>query len=106
MTYVLLATTGLLSLAMIPRLMVAFEQDRKWWAPVMLTMIVSHCVIYIQLGIDAFTWNEKLRKWQTEYQFQKQYATDMETSETAIRNKLSDYLINAKPEPTDEMLQA
>jgi hypothetical protein len=30
----------------------------------------------------------------------------METSETAIRNKLSDYLINAKPEPTDEMLQA
>lgn len=30
----------------------------------------------------------------------------METSETALRTKLSDYLINAKPEPTDEMLKA
>ena len=92
-TYVLLASTALLSMMMVPRFFAAMSEDRKWWAPVLLEIIVAHAAIYLQFAIDAVTWNEKLRKWQTELEFQKRYATDLETSETALREKLSSFLI-------------
>ena len=48
---------------MVPKYTDAMKEKRQWWAPVVLEIIIAHIVIYIQLVIDAVTWNEKLRKW-------------------------------------------
>ena len=105
-TYTLLGATGILSLLMLPSFTAGMTADRKWWAPVVLEMIVAHCAVYIQLAIDACTWTEKLRKWQIELQFSQQYPADLDVSETALRGRLASFLINQSTiEATEDMLE-
>lgn len=56
LTWVLLGATFIICGIMAPRFVITYDQGRIWWAPVVLEITVAHLIIYIQLGIEAYTW--------------------------------------------------
>ena len=89
-TGVLLVATLVVALMMIPRFTISMDDQRTWWAPVVLEIIVAHVLIYVQLAIEYFTWDEKRRGWYKDLKFSEEYVkTDNDKSETAILNQLT-----------------
>jgi hypothetical protein len=72
-TKVLMGANLLVTLMLIPRYFYLREQGATWWAPVVLEIIVSHILIYAQMAIEYFTWNNKKIKWQKELMFHQQF---------------------------------
>lgn len=62
-TYILLGATFVIACAMINRFLVSMQENRIWWAPVVLEMIVAHMLIYVQMGIEYCTWTQKKLGW-------------------------------------------
>ena len=56
LTWVLLGGTLLICGMMAMRFSIVYESGRIWWAPIVLEIVVAHCIIYIQMGIEAYTW--------------------------------------------------
>lgn len=66
---------------MFPRYFYLREEGSIWWAPIVLEIIVAHCIIYIQMAVEYYTWDEKRTKWQKELIFKKEYeSTDISES--------------------------
>lgn len=72
-TKVFLGSLLVVCLMMIPRYFYLREQGSIWWAPIVLEIIVSHLIIFVQMGVEFYTWNEKKTKWQKELMFKQQY---------------------------------
>lgn len=87
-TKVLLVSTLVICLLMAPRFVIVMKDDRIWWGPVVLEIVVAHLIIYIQMLIERLTWEEKRRKWHAELKFVEEYQKG-DQSESAIRLKLS-----------------
>ena len=68
-TKVFLGSLLVVCLMMIPRYFYLREQGSIWWAPIVLEIIVSHLIIFVQMGVEFYTWNEKKTKWQKELMF-------------------------------------
>jgi len=68
-TKVFLGSLFLVCLMMIPRYFYLREQGSVWWAPVVLEIIVAHMVMFVQMGIEYYTWEEKRTKWAQELIF-------------------------------------
>lgn len=58
-----MAANLLLCLMLIPRYFYLRDAGSVWWAPIVMEIIVAHCIIYFQMGIEYFTWNERKTKW-------------------------------------------
>ena len=99
-TKVFLGSLLVVCLMMIPRYFYLREQGSIWWAPIVLEIIVSHLIIFVQMGVEFYTWNEKKTKWQKELMFKQQYeSTDY--TERQLRDQLKTIEIN--PDSTVEV---
>jgi len=83
-TKVFLGSTLMICLMMFPRYFYLREEGSIWWAPVVLEIIVAHCIIYIQMAVEYYTWDEKRTKWQKELIFRKEYESN-DVSESKLR---------------------
>ena len=89
-TSVLLVATLVIALMMIPRYVISMSEERTWWAPIVLEIIVAHVLIYVQLAIEYFTWEEKRRGWYKDLKFSEEYVkADNDKSESTIINQLT-----------------
>jgi len=48
---------------MIPRYFYLRSEGSVWWAPIVLEIIVAHIVMFVQMAIEFYTWDEKRTKW-------------------------------------------
>lgn len=74
-TKVFIGSLFIVCLMMIPRYFYLREQGSIWWAPIVLEIIISHLIIFVQMLIEYLTWNNKKTKWQKELMFKQQYET-------------------------------
>lgn len=68
-TKVFLGSLFLLCLMMIPRYFYLRGNGSVWWAPVVLEIVVAHLVMFVQMAIEYYTWEEKRTKWAQELIF-------------------------------------
>jgi hypothetical protein len=87
-TKVFMGSLALVCLMMIPRYFYLREQGSKWWAPIVLEIIVSHSIIFVQMGVEFYTWNNKKTNWQKELMFMQQYESS-DYTEGALRDQLA-----------------
>lgn len=94
-TKVCLGSTLMVCLMMLPRFFYLKSEGEKflWWSPIVLEIIVAHCIIYIQMAIEYFTWNEKKVKWNKEKMFLQQYENN-DYSENQLLDKINLMEIN------------
>jgi hypothetical protein len=69
---------------MIPRYLSLRNEGNTWWSPVVLEIIVAHVLIFIQMGIEYLSWNNKKIKWQKELMFHQQFSKQSDVSETLL----------------------
>lgn len=75
-------------LMLLPRYFYLRNEGSIWWAPIVLEIIVAHCLLAVQMGVEYFTWNEKKQKWLKEFNFRAEFKADKDASENMIRQKL------------------
>ena len=63
-------------LMLLPRYFYLRNEGSIWWAPIVLEIIVAHCILAVQMGVEYFTWNEKKTKWLKEYRTITEYVND------------------------------
>jgi len=78
---------------MIPRYFYLREEGSIWWAPIVLEIVVSHFIIFVQMAVEYLTWNNKKTKWHKELMFMQQYETT-DYSENQLRDQISMMQIN------------
>ena len=68
-TKTLLGGLLLITCMLIPRYL--YLRDKfPWYSPVMLEIIVAHLMMFVQLGIEALTFKERMNKWKYDIMFQ------------------------------------
>ena len=68
-TKVFMGSLVVVCLMMIPRYFYLREAGSIWWSAIVLEIIVSHFIIFVQMGVEYYTWNNKKTKWQKELMF-------------------------------------
>lgn len=64
------------------------DQDSTWWAPVLLQDIMLHFYIFLQLGVEWFTWGQREADWQKEQMFMEQFIQQPDQDEKQLRSKI------------------
>lgn len=86
-TKVFLGSLFLVCLMMIPRYFYLRNEGSVWWAPIVLEIIVAHMVMFVQMAIEFYTWDEKRTKWAQELIFKQQYSEN-DKSQRLIRESI------------------
>jgi hypothetical protein len=92
-TKVFMGSLVVVCLMMIPRYFYLREAGSIWWSPIILEIIVSHLIIFVQMLVEYYTWNNKKTKWQKELMFMQQYESS-DYTEGQLRDQLAQMEIN------------
>lgn len=69
LTKVLLGGLLLITLMLVPRYVWLRSKSFIWWAPVVLEIIVAHCMIFVQLAIESWTLEDLKNQWKKDTMF-------------------------------------
>jgi hypothetical protein len=101
-TKILLGALVFVCLMMIPRYFYLRGEGSIWWAPVVLEILVAHVFMFLQMGIDFFSWNNRKIKWQKELMFHQQFSKQPDVSETLLQKHINMLSLNPNTEAPQE----
>ena len=86
-TKCVLVITLLINIALILRYHILEKKGANWWSTIVLRDIVLYFIIFIQMGFEYKSWDNKILKWRESLVLDQRFANNDE-SETFIRKNI------------------